>query len=622
MMQVDRAPGGYSRGLRRLTLVAALATFVLVVVGGIVRVTGSGLGCPDWPLCYGQVLPPPQIESIIEYSHRTVAGFVSLLIVSLAIWAWRVHRSDRALVLPALAAVGALVVQILLGAITVVYELPPLIVWVHLGTALAIFACVVVAATNVWRSPKRLSLDAPLQGRIVSLAIAAAISTYILLLLGATVVNTGASLACSDWPLCQGQLIPLLRNPLVVIHFTHRFAALASGILVVLLAITAWRVRDREAWLARWALTLLGLFVAQAIIGGLAVLTGMPTLLRGLHLAAATAVWGVAVALVTLLLRSRRAGLGVTSTPREQSRPEAVPGLGATPMAAQPSRLSKYVRLSKPWIIALLLTTTLTSMLIAGKGSASLSLIVFTLLGGALASSGANAINCYIDRDIDGLMSRTKNRPIPRDRMAPAQALAYGLIASFASFAVLAMFVNLLAATLAVFGIIYYVFVYTRWLKRSTPHNIVIGGIAGAIPPLVGWAAVTGRVDLLALYLFLIVFYWTPPHTWALAILVRTDYERAGVPMLPVVRGEAETRRQIWLYSLQLVAVTLLIFAFRMLGWVYLAVALALNGLFLWLAFRLMRDMDKAAARRLYKYSQLYLALLFVAMVIDAGLIG
>jgi len=278
--------------------------------------------------------------------------------------------------------------------------------------------------------------------------------------------------------------------------------------------------------------------------------------------------------------------------------------------------------LSKPWIVALLLTTTLASMLIAGKGSASLPLIVFTLLGGALASSGANAINCYIDRDIDGLMSRTKNRPIPRDRMAPAQALAYGLIAGVASFAVLAIFVNLLAATLAVFGIIYYVLVYTRWLKRSTPHNIVIGGIAGAVPPLVGWAAVTGRVDLLALYLFLIVFYWTPPHTWALTILARSDYERAGVPMLPVVRGEAETRRQIWLYSLQLVAVTLLIFAFRMLGWLYLAIALALNGLFVWLAFRLMRDMDKPAARRLYKYSQLYLALLFTAMVIDAGLIG
>jgi protoheme IX farnesyltransferase len=283
---------------------------------------------------------------------------------------------------------------------------------------------------------------------------------------------------------------------------------------------------------------------------------------------------------------------------------------------------SKYFRLTKPWIIVLLLATTLLSMLIAGKGSASLPLIFFTLLGGALASSGANAINCYIDRDIDGVMSRTRNRPLPKEQVEPRQALLFGILASVASFTVLTVFVNLLAAVLAVFGILYYVFVYTWWLKRTTPHNIVIGGIAGAVPPLVGWAAVTGRIDLLALYLFLIVFYWTPPHTWALAILVRGDYEKAGVPMLPVVRGEAETRRQIWLYSLQLVAVTLLVFAFRLLGWVYLMLALILNGLFLWLAFKLMHDMDKPAAKRLYKYSQLYLALIFLVMVIDARVLA
>jgi len=206
--------------------------------------------------------------------------------------------------------------------------------------------------------------------------------------------------------------------------------------------------------------------------------------------------------------------------------------------------------------------------------------------------------------------------------VTPAGALAFGVVLSALSVMLLGLAVNWLSALLALSGILFYVGVYTVWLKRSTPHNIVIGGIAGAVPPLVGWAAVTGRVDLLALYLFLIVFYWTPPHTWALAILVRGDYERAGVPMLPVVAGEAETRRHIWLYSLQLVAVTLLVFAFRMLGWVYFALAMALNGMFLWLAFRLTRDMDKPAARRLYKYSQLYLALLFTSMVVDASLLA
>lgn len=280
--------------------------------------------------------------------------------------------------------------------------------------------------------------------------------------------------------------------------------------------------------------------------------------------------------------------------------------------------VGKYVRLSKPWIIVLLLMTTLTAMLIAGKGRVPLLLIVPTMLGGALAASGANALNSYIDRDIDGLMNRTKNRPIPREQVAPRQALIYGLAANTVSFAIMTLFVNLLAATLAIFGTLYYVFIYTRLLKRATPHNIVIGGIAGAVPPLVGWAAVTGRIDLLPLYLFLIIFYWTPPHTWALMLLLRSDYERAGVPMLPVVRGDEVTRRQIWLYSLQLVAVTLFIFAFHLLGWLYLVQAIVLNAVFLWLAFRLTRDMSKPAAKRLYKYSQLYLALLFIAMVIDS----
>jgi protoheme IX farnesyltransferase len=238
-------------------------------------------------------------------------------------------------------------------------------------------------------------------------------------------------------------------------------------------------------------------------------------------------------------------------------------------------------------------------------------------LGGALSASGANAINCYIDRDIDGQMSRTKNRPVPTNRIDDDHALAFGLFTSVASFVILTLFVNLLAAILSTIGILYYVFIYTSWLKRSTPQNIVIGGVAGAIPPLVGWAAVTGRVDVTALYLFLIVFYWTPPHTWALGLLIRGDYEKVGVPMLPVVHGEGAARRQIVLYSLQLVAITLLLFAFHLMGWIYFAGAVILNGIFLWMAFVLARNASKASAKRLYKYSQLYLALLFFVMVID-----
>ena len=643
--------GSVGRGFRALTLAAVVATFVLIVVGGIVRVTGSGLGCPDWPTCHGYLIPTAGREPWIEFSHRLVAGVVSVLVAAIVVTAWRSYRSDPAILRPAVAAACALIVQIFLGAITVFLELPPLIVLIHLGTALLVFACLIVVATNArlvgwsdgrvveWSNGRMVGeaggrMEARLRSRILALALACAISILILTLLGATVVNTGASLACHDWPLCQSAIVPPLSDPLVVVHFTHRFAALAAGILVLLFAVEARRVRVQAPRVSRGALILLGLFVAQVVVGGLTALWSLPLILRALHLAVAAATWGMAVALVVVLARSRP----ITSeapAPERRGRAESAPNAGAahpstgvcvrrgslTPPPGA-STLRKYLYLTKPWIIALLLTTTLTSMLIAGRGSVSLPLAIFTLIGGALASAGANAINCYVDRDIDGLMSRTKNRPIPRHQLDPRRALVFGLIASGASFAILLVFVNLLAAVLAVFGIIYYVFVYTLWLKRSTPHNIVIGGVAGAVPPLVGWAAVTGRVDLLALYLFLIVFYWTPPHTWALAILVRGDYERANVPMLPVVHGEAETRRRIWLYSLQLVAVTLLLFAFRMLGWVYLVLALVLNGLFLLYAYRLRREMDKPAARRLYKFSQLYLALLFVAMVIDASILA
>jgi len=617
----------HSRGFRALTIAASIATLILIVIGGVVRVTGSGLGCPDWPLCYGQVLPPPQIESVIEFSHRLTAGVVSLMVLGIAVVALRSYRDDRKILLPALAGVGVLIVQILLGAITVVLELPPAIVAVHLGTALVMFACVLIVAVNVAYSPRDASLSS--RNRVLSLALAAAISVYVLILIGAYVTATGASLACLDWPLCQGQIVPPLTNSLVTSHFTHRFAALAAGVLSFLLVVQVSRARASSPLVWRWSLILFGLFLTQILVGGINVLLIMPIALRALHLGLAASVWGAAVVLFVIVARGR---LAPAEASARSLRTDGVEAMGATLSAAsnlsgrgtetRSSVFKKYLYLTKPWIIVLLLTTTLMSMLVAGRGSASLSLIFFTLVGGALASSGANAINCYVDRDIDGLMSRTKNRPIPRDQVEPRRALIFGVAASVASFVILFAFVNLLAAALSVFGIIYYVFVYTLWLKRSTPHNIVIGGIAGAVPPLVGWAAVTGRVDLLALYLFLIVFYWTPPHTWALAIMVRGDYERAGVPMLPVVRGEPETRSQIWLYSLQLVAVTLLIFAFRMLGWVYLALALLLNGLFLWHAFRLTREMDRPAARRLYKFSQLYLALLFVAMVIDASVVA
>ncbi len=292
--------------------------------------------------------------------------------------------------------------------------------------------------------------------------------------------------------------------------------------------------------------------------------------------------------------------------------------------AAAPSRaraiLRDLVMLTKPRIISLLLVTTIAPMYVAGKPG--LGLVIAVFFAGYLMAGGANTVNMYMDRDIDDRMARTRLRPIPSGRMSAKSVLAFGILLSTAATFIFAYVANVLTAALALAGFYFYVFIYTRWLKRSTPQNIVIGGAAGAFPPLVGWAAVTGRIDLLGVYLFLIIFYWTPPHFWALALLKQADYGRAGVPMAPLVWGERETKRQMFWYTLILLPLTLLPVAFGALGTVYLVAALILGAWFLVDVVRVLRATQwTAPAWRLYRFSLLYLALLFVAMVIDRAIL-
>ena len=277
--------------------------------------------------------------------------------------------------------------------------------------------------------------------------------------------------------------------------------------------------------------------------------------------------------------------------------------------------LGAYVGLMKPHVTVLLLGTTLAAMAVAGLPS--LPVVLATLLGGALAAGSANAINCYWDRDIDQVMSRTRRRALPSHQVGEKQALVFGVSLGVAAFAVLSVVVNLLAALLALAAIGFYVGVYTMWLKRTTPQNIVIGGAAGAVPVLVGWAASTGTPSLAAIWMFLIIFLWTPPHFWALSLVLRKDYERAGVPMLPVVAGERETHRQIILYTLLLLAASCVLVTTRAVGMLYLGTAVLLGGGLLALAVMLAREKSLASARRLFWFSNYYLALLFAAMVID-----
>ena len=277
-----------------------------------------------------------------------------------------------------------------------------------------------------------------------------------------------------------------------------------------------------------------------------------------------------------------------------------------------------FVALTKPKVQSLLLLTTVATMYVAGDPS--VELVLLTCLGGALSAGGAGAINHYLDRDIDAVMSRTRSRPIPAGRIAPGVALAFGIALGLLSFVLLAATVNLLAAALSLAGLLGYVFVYTVWLKRRSVQNIVIGGAAGAVPPLVAWAATTGELAWSALYLFAIVFYWTPPHFWALSLLMKDEYARANVPMLPVVKGERETRRQILLYTVLLYAVSQLPFCAGLFDGIYLGASVVLGGCFIGGAVLLRRRADRRTALRLYLFSLAYLALLFGAMVADARL--
>lgn len=598
------------KGFVRLAIVTATLVWVLIVIGGVVRVTESGLGCADdWPHCDGSFLPALTFESIIEYTHRAVAGIVSILVLATAVAAWRRYRGRPWVVVPALAALGLLVVQVLLGAITVWLELPPEIVVAHLATAFGILALTIVVA--VVASHPRDESRAEVPDNLSGLLWLTVPALFVLLLSGALVVGSGAAAACATtFPLCIGRLIPAQGFGLQRIHMLHRLWMLILAVLVILVVVNASR-GERPRAVKQWAWVLGGVFAAQVAIGATQVIFGLPAVLRAAHVAGAAAVWGSMVVLATLAFMHRSGGVPVEG---EVARSE--------PLGRSAKVLGSYIQLTKPIIIALLLFTTLTGMVVAEAGFPQWQLLLMTLTGGALAAGGANTINQYLERDIDKLMSRTNRRPIPSGAIKAEHALIFGLALSAASFVLLAMFVNLLSAVLALTGLLYYVVVYTVWLKRSTPMNIVIGGAAGAIPPMVGWAAVTGRIDLLALVMFAIIFYWTPPHTWALVLLIRKDYARASIPMLPVAKGEGATYIRILIYTLLLVALTLVLTPLRLMGLFYMTAALILGGWHMVASMRVFQQKSKAAARRLYKYSTAYLALLFMAMMIDRALIG
>jgi protoheme IX farnesyltransferase len=357
-------------------------------------------------------------------------------------------------------------------------------------------------------------------------------------------------------------------------------------------------------------------------VGGLQVLTRLSAWSQTLHLALGAVVFAMLVGLTVTSYYAARSVAVAAGGDRSTGSRSTVP-------SSTRDRVRAYIALTKPRIIELLLVTTVPAMVLATRWVPGVDwgdwgwTVIWTLIGGTLAAGSANAINCYLDRDIDSLMTRTRRRPLPAQQVQPENAVVFGIVLGVVSFALMAWTINLLAAFLTLLAIGFYVVVYTMLLKRSTPQNIVIGGAAGALPPVIGWAAVTGDVGIPALILFALVFYWTPPHFWALSLRIRKDYAAAGVPMLPVVRGIPETTRQIALYTLLMVAISLVLWPVARMGLIYLGAAVGLGAVFIWQAIALWRrgaseEASTQGAIRLYKYSISYLSLLFVAIAVDA----
>ncbi len=412
-------------------------------------------------------------------------------------------------------------------------------------------------------------------------------------ILGRLVTLQNIESACAQWPLCAPE------NSAGWLALTHQLSAIGAGLLMTAFFFSAWKNYRHDIRILPLVTVISVAYFGEALIGSVQLARGFQLHLVVLHGVTSVLVWAGLVALIY-----------ISATDAPQAISYAPVGFGL--------RARDLLTLTKPIVVLLLLATTITTLLAGLGGWPPFPLAFFTLTGGALAAGGSSALNQFIDRNLDKNMQRTENRPLAAGRMFPAEGLSFALMLCLLSYFVLACFVNFAAAALSLAGIFYYVVIYSIWLKTLTVQNIVIGGGAGAIPPMVGWAAATGRVDVVSLLLFAIVFFWTPPHFWALAIVRREDYARAGVPMLPVVRGEAETRRQIWIYTLELFAITLLLPIFQLSGVIYLVSAILLGLWMIWAAWRVLKIEGNKVAWQMYRWSSMYLLFLFVAFMIDA----
>jgi protoheme IX farnesyltransferase len=615
-----RGPALGAAGFARFAWAVLLYNFPVILFGAFVRASGSGDGCGShWPLCNGEVIPVAgQVKTVIEFSHRLMSGLDGFLVLGLFAAAIRRFPRGHRVRLGAGLVLFFTVIEALIGAALVRNG------WVAQDDSVARASVLGLHLLNTFLLLGALSLTAwwaqggaaPRwrgQGAMGGALVLGLFGTLLLGVSGAITALGDTLYPVRDHAEAIRQSLSPGAHFLVQLRVLHPLLATSVGLYLLLIAGLAMHLRPAPE-VRRFGRAVVGLFFLQMAVGLVNVWLKAPIWMQIVHLLLADLLW---VALVFLTAAALAEGV-----PQAERAKTGVAASDA-PWAPGPGERvtwKDYLVLTKPRVISLLLFTTLAAMFIAAGGWPGLGLLGAVALGGYMAAGAANAINMVIDRDIDGKMRRTSLRPTVTRKIPTGHALLFGMALALGSFALLWAAANLLAAMLSLAGLVYYVIVYTLLLKRRTWHNIVIGGAAGAFPPLVGWAAVTGDLSWLAWYLFAIIFLWTPVHFWALALMIRDDYAEAGVPMLPVVRGERVTVIQIALYAVLTAIVSLLPMALQEVRGVYLASAVLLNLVLLLRAAQLLWRPGRPRAVSLYKYSMLYLALLFLAMAVDRAI--
>lgn len=605
----------------RFAWVVLAFNLLVILVGTVVRATGSGAGCGQhWPTCRGEIVPvAPSIHTIIEYTHRAVSGIDGLLVLALVFFAIRLYPKQHLVRRSAPAVLVFTILESLLGAVLVKRGYVATDASVGRAVAMSVhlvntFFLLSTLSLNAWYAGGRARVRLLKQGA-VSGALWLAFLAMVVLGISGAITALGDTL----FPAQSHEEVLRLANEvnapfLLKLRIWHPYIAGSVGLYLLLIAGLVAHLRPSQDT-KRWGSILGWIFLVQMVIGLVNVWLRAPVPMQVIHLMFADFTW---VALTLLAYGASVDGVvrveDIVFSDSRTARPADTMQQEATAPTWR-----DYVLLTKPKVISLLLLTTLTAAFVAAKGWPGFTTLLVLLVGGYCSAGAANALNMVIDRDIDVRMKRTAKRPTVTAKIPADKALGFALSLALVSFTVLWLGSNLLAAMMSLCGLVFYVVVYTLFLKRRTVQNIVIGGAAGCFPPLVGWAAVTGDLkQALAWYLFAIIFVWTPAHFWALALMIKDDYAEVGIPMLPAVAGETKTVAQIMIYAVITVFVSLLPLAQGLVGWVYSLAALTLGVMLVGQNLQLRQGTDRLSALKAYKFSMLYLALLFLAMAVDA----